>query len=193
MVKGRDGVLTQAVWSSTLLLTIKMYFFLCLLLWFLSTRTFESYCSTDQKMQHSESGQRAEWKWGGEGRKKRDAPTGAGASLVLAWSLSDGRSRVNTGDASVSFQFWASCFGLPILNSAWKLALPRWVWTLEWVYRVEMGGCSQALLLKKPKHYLSSRALRGPDSTALGAKQLLLSWLFANCIHTSSLFPPNES
>ena len=62
-----------------------------------------------------------------------------------------------------------SCF------QPWKLALPRWVWTLEWVCRVEMDGCSQALLLKKPKRYLSSRALRGPDSTVLGANSCFLA------------------
>ena len=38
-------------------------------------------------------------------RKKREAPTEVGASLALVWSLSDGRGRVNTGNAFVSFQF----------------------------------------------------------------------------------------
>lgn len=143
-------------------------------------------------MQHSELGQRAEWKWGGEGRK-RHAPTGAGASLALAWSLSDGRSRVNTGDASVSFQFWASCFGLPILNSALKasfaqVSLDSWMGLPGWD-----GGCSQALLLKLSITFPPGLS-EACDSTALGAKQLLLSWLFAFtpllCFHSQARFSP---
>lgn len=136
-----------------------------------------------------------EQKGSGEERWERRGRHRLGRGLLSPWS---GAYLMAEAESTLVMPLLVFSSELPALVcqswfQPWKLALSRWVWTLEWVCQVEMGGCSQALLLKKPKRYLSCRALRGPDSTALGAKQLLVSWLFANCIHPTSLFPPNES
>lgn len=159
MVKGRDGVLTQAVWISTLLLTIKIYFFcICFSVIPEHQDLWELLFHPLTKRHGTQSWGKEQNGSGEEGRERRGRHQ-LGQGLLSPWS---GAHLMGEAESTLAMPLVVFSSELPALVcqswiQPWKLALPRWVWTLEWVCWVEMGGVAK--LLKKPKWYLSSRAL----------------------------------